>query len=113
MNRYTFNIIVETDKVLNNEDKSEVMEAIRNNTTRIQKSGGYVLKGAVLRVSREVTMNDIAQSLRKSTPKINPPTIEQCKFYDEAQGRHKCTHPFATGRCEGICSGFIRIKTNK
>lgn len=108
MNRYTFNIIIETDKVLNNEDKSEVMEAIRNNTTRIQKSGGYVLKGAVLRVSREVTMNDIVESLDKSTPEINHLTKEQCKFYDEAQGRHKCCHPFATGRCKGVCSGFIK-----
>jgi len=112
MNRYTFNVIVETDKVLNNEDKSEVMEAIKINIGRIQKSGGYVLKGAVLRVSREVTMNDIAESLTKPIPETNPPTKEQCNFYDEAQGRHKCTHPFTTGRCEGVCSGFIEIKTN-
>lgn len=40
-----------------------------------------------------------------SLPEI--PYAEQCRHFDCAQGRNKCTHPQATiSRCKGICEKF-------
>lgn len=108
---HRFNISVITDRVLNNDDKSEVMEAIKSQVGRIKKAGGHLLHDSEIRVSREVGLNDIAEAIGVSTSNTDPidfQTIKDCKFYDEAQGRHKCSHPFATGRCIGICSGFMK-----
>jgi hypothetical protein len=34
-------------------------------------------------------------------------TVANCKFYDLAQGRHKCTfHGFHPATCHGICKEF-------
>jgi len=30
-------------------------------------------------------------------------TIENCKFYNHAQGRHKCSCPEISGKCVGVC----------
>jgi hypothetical protein len=38
-------------------------------------------------------------------------SVEDCKFYDEAQGRYKCcSDKSTTGRCLGICEHFEKIK---
>jgi hypothetical protein len=37
-------------------------------------------------------------------------TVEDCRHFDEAQGRHKCCHPQRKGRCEFFCNDFeLRI----
>lgn len=33
-------------------------------------------------------------------------TVEDCRHYDEAQGRHKCCHPQRKNRCEFLCNDF-------
>jgi len=106
MNKYTFNIIVETDKVLNNKEKGEIMEAIKINTGRIQKTAGYVLDGATLRITREVTPNDVMESLR-GTPTKDSVSRDNCWYYDEAQGRHHCTNDLVKCiKCEGVCNYY-------
>jgi len=104
MNKYAFNIIVETDKVLNNAEKSEILEAIKINTGRIQKAGGYILNDATLRVSREVTIDDISEMLKKPTDSVSR---DNCWYYDEAQGRHHCTNDLVKCiKCEGVCNHY-------
>jgi hypothetical protein len=104
MNRYTFNITVETDKVLNNEGKTEVMEAIKTNIGRIRKLGGHLLVGSKLTVSREVTMTDLAEAMGEST---DSQSRERCSYHDEAQGRHRCFNPVVkSAKCEGVCKDY-------
>ena len=110
MKRYTFNITVETNKDLNNEDKSEVMEAIKLHIGRIKKTGSFVLDGSKLTVSREVTMGDLAEAMGVSTSNtdsIDSQSREQCSYHDEAQGRHRCFNPVVkSAKCEGVCKDY-------
>jgi len=105
MKRYTFNIIVETNKDLNNEDKSEVMEAIKLHIGSIKKTGSFVLDKATLRVSREVTMDDLAEAIRGT--EIHSMNREDCSYHDEAQGRHRCFNPVVkSAKCEEVCKNI-------
>lgn len=34
-------------------------------------------------------------------------STDKCRFYDHAQGRHKCTNPkFTYDRCRGVCDKY-------
>ena len=105
---YTFNISVITDRILNNDDKSEVMEAIKANIGRIKKTGGHLLHDSEIQVTREVSLEDIGEAIGVPIPTINyPQTRENCYHFDEAQGRHKCINPILrTTRCMGVCASY-------
>ena len=107
---YRFNVLVITDKVLNNDDKSEVMEAIKSQIGRIKKAGGHFLHESEIQVTREVSLNDIAEAIGVSTSNTDPvdsQTSENCAYYDEAQGRHNCTNDLVkSDECNGVCKFY-------
>jgi hypothetical protein len=58
-----------------------------------------------LTVSREISNEDIMEVLH--APLSDSQEIENCVFYDEAQGRHKCTNPVVkSSRCHGVCKDY-------
>ena len=105
---YTFNISVITDRILNNDDKSEVMEAIKANIGRIKKAGGHLLHDSEIQVTREVSLEDIGEAIGVPIPTINyPQTRENCYHFDEAQGRHHCVNVVVKSTtCGGVCKHY-------
>lgn len=109
MNKYIFNIIVKTDKVLNNADKSEILADFRARLNGYSTECPKCLKEADIQITREVTMDDIGEAL-KGIPKANPVNPETCWYYDEAQGRHHCTNDLVKCiKCEGVCKYYRSV----
>ena len=93
---------------MNNDEKSEVMEAIKSQIGRIKKAGGHLLNDSEIQVTREVSLEDICETIGVPIPTINyPQSREDCVHYDEAQGRHKCVNPVVKmTRCLGVCKNY-------
>ena len=54
----------------------------------------------------DIMYNLSAENIRKVNI-IDNRSIEDCKHFDENQGRRKCTHPWGSvGRCTGVCENF-------
>lgn len=63
MNKYIFNIKIETDKVFNNEDKDVILNDFRARLSGYTTETPECLKGASIEITREVSLNDIAEAL--------------------------------------------------
>jgi len=44
---------------------------------------------------------------------LNGETLENCMYYDHAQGRHKCTCPVKPSRCSGVCTYYEEKENEK
>ena len=96
-----FIISVETPNRLNNEVQMELLAHIRNAMRGIDAS--YPELKIV--VTKEVTNDDIMEAIR--TPEVDGKTIDQCYYYDEAQGRHLCINSLVVSKtCQGVCKFF-------
>jgi hypothetical protein len=61
-----------------------------------------VLASAI--IDNNYTIEPIESKLIETSPKK---FVDDCKFYDLAQGRHKCTfHGFHPATCRGVCKDF-------
>lgn len=70
MNKYNFNIKVETDKVLNNDQKSEILADFRARLNGLHTECPENLKDANIVITREVTLEDIGEALFQSICKV-------------------------------------------
>ena len=93
---------------MNNDEKSEVMEAIKSQIGRIKKAGGHLLNDSEIQVTREVSLEDICETIGVPIPTINyPQSREDCVHYDEAQGRNLCVNPLTINKfCVGVCKDW-------
>lgn len=96
-----FFIDIETEQELNNEIQMELLVDIRSAV----KSLRYRFPSADIKVTRQVSNDDIMEAIRElqSEKRLE----DDCVYYDEAQGRHKCTNEMVKShRCEGVCKFY-------
>ena len=98
MSEAKYTVKVQVPYELNTEKKAEILAEIRNALQVIKRTNPDLS----LLVSSEFTDEELMESLRN-----NSQSREQCTYYDEAQGRHKCVNPVLKSRkCEGVCKDY-------
>jgi len=103
--KYKYIIFAETHNKLSTEVQMELLVEIRNAMRGVQNNN----TGVKFSVIKEVGMNDIAEALGISTLNTDPihadsQSIQDCKYYDEAQGRNKCCNDLLKScHCKGVC----------
>jgi histidinol phosphatase-like PHP family hydrolase len=104
MGKAKYYINVDCISELTNEQKMELLSEFKESIQKIKKNHPDMN----IIIGRELTNEDIMEGLRK-TPKTDNEfvDVDDCIHYDEAQGRHICTHPLVKGhRCYGLCGYF-------
>lgn len=104
MAKVKFYINVDSVSELTNNEKLELLRKFKESVTVVKKEYPDIN----IIVGRELTNEDIMESLR-GIPE--DPDVDDCRHYDEAQGRHKCIHPLVIGhRCHGLCEYYEEIE---
>jgi hypothetical protein len=92
-----FYIDIETEEKLNDEIQMELLVDIRNAVESLR----YRFPRADIKVTRELGSDSITEAIDEFR---NDRTRENCGYYDEAQGRHKCTCEMVkSNKCWGVC----------
>ena len=100
--KYYINVLSPSE--LNNKQKMNLLEEIRTAIRSVEKNN----PDKKFVIGKEFTTEELLESLRE-TPE--DPDVDDCKHYDEAQGRHKCIHPLVIGhRCNGLCNYYEEIE---
>jgi len=104
MKKAKFIITAETDLRLDNESQMELLAHIRN-ALRVVDNSYPEMK---LTVSKLLDLDDVAQAIDEIR---DDRTREQCMYYDEAQGKHKCTNEMVkSNKCNGVCKFYWNKK---
>ena len=99
MNRLRYFINIETPRILTTAQKTKLLAEFRNALCEFRNTHPEL----DITVSREFTSEELTESLREDLM----PDADNCVFYDEAQGRHKCTNPkVKSNRCHGMCNNY-------
>ncbi len=92
------NIVIETPYDVSLEGQVEMLAYIR------QSLGNFsnVFPEAAIMTGRVPSEEEIMEALRSDSQ-----TRETCYYYDEAQGRHKCTNDLVKStKCRGVCKFY-------
>jgi transcription elongation factor GreA-like protein len=98
-----FHITVETVHPVNQELQMEMLAYVRNSLRNFTSN----YPETKLVVTKEVSNEDLMEAIRSDNQ-----SREQCFYYDEAQGRHKCTNDLVkSNKCNGVCKDY-KAKNN-
>lgn len=93
-----FNLTIDTEHPLTAEGKMKLLRIIRNTLDRLET----YYPNVDITVQKEVTYEELMVAIREDSQ-----TIDTCKFYDEAQGRHKCRNGLVKStKCGGVCKDY-------
>lgn len=99
-----FIIIADTPQRLSNEAQMELLAHVRNAMRSVDNNYPEIK----FTVMKEIGMDDVLEAIDELR---DGRTREQCAYYDEAQGRHKCTNEMVkSNRCEGVCKFYWNKK---
>ena len=92
------NIVINTEYDVGVEQQVEMLAYIRQSLQNFTN----VFPESAIMVGRVPSEEEIMESLRNDSQ-----TRENCAYYDEAQGRHKCTNDLVkSNRCNGVCKFY-------
>jgi len=116
MSKTRYIINVETPQDLNNEQKLELLADFRTRLMGYSTQAPDFIRGSSITITRELSNEDIMESISReglpTTPTTNSQTREQCFYYDEAQGKHKCTNDLVkSNHCDGVCKFYWTKKS--
>ena len=104
MKKVKFVITAETDLRLDNQSQMELLAHIRNALRGVDSSYPELK----LTVSKLLDLDDVAEAIDEIK---DGRSREECAYYDEAQGKHKCTHELVkSNKCMGVCKFYWNKK---
>lgn len=93
-----FIVNIETEYPLSNAGQLEVLADIRNALQTLKT----IYPKIDITVSKVVSNEDIMKAIRSDNQ-----IIDNCLYYDESQGRHKCTNNLVkSSKCRGVCKNY-------
>jgi len=104
--RTKIKIVIETSTDISQENKMEMLTYVRNSLNNLSSNFPEISKVVI---TKDITHDDLMESLRNEPPQTRG-SVEirvNCLYFDEAQGRHRCTNPIMdSNQCYGVCKNF-------
>lgn len=92
------NIFINTEHDVSVEQQVEMLAYIRQSLQNFTK----IFPDTTLMSGREPSNEEIMEAIRGDSQ-----TKENCFYFDEAQGRHKCTNDLVKStKCRGVCKHY-------
>ncbi len=94
------NVVIDTtSSVIGKEHQMEMLAYVRNSLSNFTTN----YPESKLTVSMEVSDNEIMEAIRGDSQ-----TKENCYYFDEAQGRHKCNNDLVkSSKCTSVCKFYF------